>query len=146
MPASSASCASRMLLSQELTQRSGIFVTDMPPEQFGEKKPNFNLLLFRIGDCFRPMKPRSALVAGFYEIDNLRIMPEKSDCSNIARSQGQGAAAPVGYVDGFLLALGFRGSVQGVYKCDELPALLFRQLRPDRHASADNSIREDPDK
>src|ERR1700686_1242623 len=59
MPASSASCASRMLLSQELTQRSGTFVTDMPPEQFGEKKPNFNLFLFRMGDCFRPMKPQS---------------------------------------------------------------------------------------
>src|SRR5258707_13066573 len=65
MPASSASCARRMLLSQELTQRSGTFVTEMPPEQFGEKKPNFNLLWFRMGDCFRPMKPQSVPLAGF---------------------------------------------------------------------------------
>jgi hypothetical protein len=83
MPASSASCARRMLLSQELTQRSGTFVTDIPPEQFGEKKPNFNLLLFRMGDCFRPMKPQSNPVAGFYPIDNLRIMPENSNCSSL---------------------------------------------------------------
>src|SRR6267378_2940422 len=83
MPASSASCARRILLSQELTQRSGTFVTDMPPEQFGEKKPNFNLLLFRMGDCFRPMKPQSNPVAGFYPINNLRIMPENSNCSSL---------------------------------------------------------------
>src|SRR2546429_416272 len=83
MPASSASCARRMLLSQELTQRSGTFVTDMPPEQFGEKKPNFNLLLFRMGDCFRPMKPQSNPIAGFYPINNLRIMPENSNCSSL---------------------------------------------------------------
>jgi hypothetical protein len=54
-----------MLLSQELTQRSGTLVTDMPPEQFGEKKPNFNLLLFKMGDCFRPMKPRAIWIAEF---------------------------------------------------------------------------------
>src|SRR5712692_2648928 len=84
MPASSASCARRMLLSQELTQRSGTFVTDIPPEQFGEKKPNFNLLWFRMGDCFRPMKPQSDPVAGFYSMDNLRIMPENSNCSSRA--------------------------------------------------------------
>src|SRR6266852_1389704 len=84
MPASSASCARRMLLSQELTQRSGTFVTDMPPEQFGEKKPNFNLLWFRMGDCFRPMRPQSDPVAGFYSMDNLRIMPENSNCSSRA--------------------------------------------------------------
>jgi hypothetical protein len=71
------------LLSQELTQRSGTFVTDIPPEQFGEKKPNFNLFLFRMGDCFRPMKPQSNPVAGFYPIDNLRIMPENSNCSSL---------------------------------------------------------------
>src|SRR6476660_6586348 len=52
---SSASFASAMLLSQEFTHRSGTFVTDIPPEQFGEKKPSFNLLLLRIADCFRPM-------------------------------------------------------------------------------------------
>jgi hypothetical protein len=48
-----------MLLSHEFTQRSGTFVTDIPPEQFGEKKPSFNLLLFKIGECFRPMKPQA---------------------------------------------------------------------------------------
>jgi hypothetical protein len=66
-----------------LTQRSGTLVTDMPPEQFGEKKPNFNLLLFRMGDCFRPMKPQSNPIAGFYPINNLRIMPENSNCSSL---------------------------------------------------------------
>jgi len=71
------------LLSQELTQRSGTFVTDIPPEQFGEKKPNFNLLWFRMGDCFRPMKPQSNPVTGFYPNDNLRIMPENSNCSSL---------------------------------------------------------------
>src|SRR5256885_7528251 len=91
MPASSASCARRMLLSQELTQRSGTFVTDMPPEQFGEKKPSFNLLLFRMGDCFRPMKPQSNPVAGFYPINNLRIRSEEhtselqSPCNLVCR-------------------------------------------------------------
>src|SRR5271169_1867499 len=69
MPASSASWANRMLLSQEFTQRSSIFVTDMPPEQFGEKKPNLSLLLLRIGDCFRPMKCRQPQ-RGFYELGN----------------------------------------------------------------------------
>src|SRR5260370_35364499 len=83
-PASAASVARLMLLSQELNQRSGTFVTDMPPEQFGEKKPNFNLLWFRMGDCFRPMKPQSDPVAGFYSMDNLRIMPENSNCSSRA--------------------------------------------------------------
>src|ERR1700676_2455755 len=55
IPASSASCARRILFSQELTQRSGTFVTDMPPEQLDEKKPSFSALSFRIGDCLRPM-------------------------------------------------------------------------------------------
>src|ERR1035437_5340939 len=68
MPASSASCARRMLLSQELTQRSGTFVTDIPPEQFGEKKPNFNLLRFRMGDCFRPMKPQATRLQDFPQL------------------------------------------------------------------------------
>src|ERR1019366_4379310 len=76
MPASSASCARRMLLSQELTQRSGTFVTDMPPEQFGEKKPNFNLLSFRIGDCFRPMKPQATRLQDFTQLITCEIMPE----------------------------------------------------------------------
>src|SRR3981081_2075092 len=93
MPASSASCPRRILLSQELTQRSGTFVTDIPPEQFGEKKPNFNLLLFRMGDCFRPMKPQSKPVAGFYAIDNLRIMPENSNCSNLVDDKPRGRLA-----------------------------------------------------
>src|ERR1700674_2111990 len=68
MPASSASCARRILLSQELTQRSGTFVTDIPPEQFGEKKPNFNLLLFKMGDCFRPMKPQATRLQDFTQL------------------------------------------------------------------------------
>jgi hypothetical protein len=38
--------------------------------------------LFRMGDCFRPMKPQSNPVAGFYPIYNLRIMPENWNCSN----------------------------------------------------------------
>src|ERR1700693_4132806 len=103
MPASSASCASRMLLSQELTQRSGTFVTDIPPEQFGEKKPNFNLLWFRMGDCFRPMKPQSNPSAGFYTIDNLRIMPENSNCSNLVDHEAVGgwqSKARVWFVSG----------------------------------------------
>src|ERR1700692_3088984 len=96
MPASSASFASRMLLSQELTQRSGTFVTDIPPEQFGEKKPNFNLLLFRMGDCFRPMKPQGNPSAGFYAFDNLRIMPENSNCSNLMDDEARGRLAVQG--------------------------------------------------
>src|SRR5690242_8039676 len=44
MPASSAICANFRLLSQEASQRSGTFVTAMPPEQFGEKMPSFSLL------------------------------------------------------------------------------------------------------
>src|SRR6202521_1994748 len=55
MPASSASCARRILFSQEFTHRSGTLVTDMPPEQFAEKKPSFSLLSFSIGDCARPI-------------------------------------------------------------------------------------------
>src|SRR6266446_472017 len=108
MPASSASCARRMLLSQELTQRSGTFVTDMPPEQFGEKKPNFNLLLFKMGDCLRPMKPQSNPVAGFYPINNLRIMPENSNCSSLVDDEAvevhaclrSSGTSPDGAVDG----------------------------------------------
>src|SRR5260370_18153818 len=101
MPASSASCARRMLLSQELTQRSGTFVTDMPPEQFGEKKPNFNLLWFRMGDCFRPMKPQSDPVAGFYPMDNLRIMPENSNCSSRADTSRNRPCLHISWGEGY---------------------------------------------
>jgi hypothetical protein len=43
-------------------------VTDIPPEQFGEKKPNFNLLRFRMGDCFRPMKPQATRLQDFPQL------------------------------------------------------------------------------
>src|SRR5713226_5693191 len=43
MPASSAICASFRLFSQEASQRSGTFVTAMPPEQLGEKIPSLSL-------------------------------------------------------------------------------------------------------
>lgn len=55
MPASSASFASARLLSQLLTHRSGTFVTAMPPEQFGEKKPSLSRFSPRIGDCRLPI-------------------------------------------------------------------------------------------
>src|SRR5712672_3584595 len=48
MPASSAICASFRLFSQEASQRSGTFVTAMPPEQFGEKMPSSSLFLLNI--------------------------------------------------------------------------------------------------
>src|SRR5260370_28229377 len=55
MPASSAICASFRLFSHEASQRSGTFVTAIPPEQFGEKMPSFNLLALNIvvrgADC-----------------------------------------------------------------------------------------------
>src|SRR5215470_1872459 len=54
IPASSASCARRMLFSHEFTHRSGTLVTDIPLEQLAEKKPSFSLLSFRIGDCLCP--------------------------------------------------------------------------------------------
>src|SRR5258707_12383956 len=93
MPASSASCASRMLLSHELTQRSGTFVPDMPPDQFGEKKPNFNLLMFRMGDCFRPMKPQRNPAAGFYAINHLRMMPANWNCSTLVDDEAAEVAS-----------------------------------------------------
>src|SRR5436305_4973342 len=55
IPASSASFARAILFSHEFTHRSGTLVTDIPPEQLGEKNPSFNLFSFRIGDCLRPM-------------------------------------------------------------------------------------------
>src|SRR6266404_1245070 len=48
IPASSAICASFRLFSQEASQRSGTFVTAMPPEQFGEKMPSLSLLPLNI--------------------------------------------------------------------------------------------------
>ncbi len=48
MPASSAICASFRLFSQEASQRSGTFVTAMPPEQLGEKMPSLSLFALNI--------------------------------------------------------------------------------------------------
>jgi hypothetical protein len=39
-----------MLFSQELRQRSGTFVTDMPLEQLGEKNPSLSLFEPTMGD------------------------------------------------------------------------------------------------
>src|ERR1019366_1477805 len=39
-----------------------------------------------------------------------------------------------------------RMSVQRLQKCDDLPALRLGQVRPNRHASPDNAIGEDPEK
>src|ERR1700730_2443012 len=74
IPASSASCARRILLSQELTQRSGTFVTDIPPEQFAEKNPSLRALSFRMGDCLRPICTSRGFPPGGAE-------PPKNACS-----------------------------------------------------------------
>src|SRR5262245_38066997 len=55
MPASSPSCARRMLFSQVFCQRSSTFVTAMPLEQFGEKNPSFRALPPTMLDCLCPM-------------------------------------------------------------------------------------------
>src|SRR5258708_34905611 len=135
-----------MLLSHELTHRSATFVTDMPPEQFGEKKPNFNLLLFRMGDCFRPMKPQATRLRDFTQLITCGIMPENLNCSSLVDGEAVGGASPA---SGSLRSR-FRElrtlclCVQRLQECDNLPPLLFRQLRPDRHAPADNSIGQYP--
>src|SRR6185295_342747 len=59
MPASSPSCASRMLFCHVFCQRSSTFVTAMPLEQFGEKKPSLSALPPAMRDCLCPMASRS---------------------------------------------------------------------------------------
>src|SRR5262245_52460954 len=55
MPASSPSCARRMLFCHVFCQRSSTFVTAMPLEQFGEKNPSFSALSPAIVDCLCPI-------------------------------------------------------------------------------------------
>src|ERR1700730_2207015 len=57
IPASSANCASFRLFSHEASHRSGTFVAAIPPEQFGEKIPSFNLFRLYITVCGLPCLP-----------------------------------------------------------------------------------------
>src|SRR5213596_2792248 len=64
MPASSSISANARLLSHELFQRSGILVTDMPPEQFDAKVPSRKCFL-----CGSGMKSRDDMKATHGRLD-----------------------------------------------------------------------------
>src|SRR5258708_8080360 len=96
MPASSAICASFRLFSQEASQRSGTFVTAMPPEQLGEKMPSLSLLSLNIvvrgSVCGKDMTfPRFIGKRGLYADGDLNRIASFNLAGAHEKPQGQEA-------------------------------------------------------